>query len=661
MSPATTAGPWGRIIPIVMFLLIVGALHFGRELLEPFAIAALFTFLLAPAVSLLQRIRLPRTLAVAVTVTVASCAVVAVLIVVVSQLDDLRGSLTQYRVNIAEKLSAIGGALASLGEGLGELGAAPDVKVPMPVVIVSDSSPFALVGDIVGPLLDPLGTMAVVFVLVLFMLIYLEDMRDRIAYVLNVRNVTVTIRAATEVSARISRYLLMTLLINVGHGITVAIGLAALGIPNAVLWGVLATLLRYIPYVGPWLAASMPVALSFAISETWGPTVAVIGLFLTLELISNNIIEPWVYGSRTGLSPLAVIVAAVFWSWLWGLTGLLLSVPLTLILVVSGRYVRPLRFLYTLFGDGPGLELRARFYQRLVADDADEAARIAEHYLHLRPLLSLFDTLLMPALRSLKFDEAAGWLQDAEAKNIRATLAELIVILPAAARKSQDKRRRHQHAEEAEASRLSTGFERVDTGPSPPEAATAAAPSAELLTGAAASLRRNVTFIPAGDESDALVGTMLAEVLRDDGIAVTLIASGLLTSELVRAGLDESIDVVVIGGFLPGSLVRVRHLVSRIATNPSAVDSALPMNARPVPVVVGLWSPPDTPVKDDGYPRSSRPRSLEALVDLPASRPDPGLVENLEEVGAKAVVHSLTDTAEAVRSLLRLQSPADPR
>lgn len=689
MSPATTAGPWGRVAPVGMLLLLVGALHFGRELLEPFAIAALFTFLLAPAVSLLQRIRLPRSLAVAVTVTVASCVVIAVLFVVVSQLDDLRGSLTQYRVNISEKLSALGGAVASLGEGLGELGSTPSTGAPMPVRVVSDASPFALLGDIVGPLLDPLGTMAIVFVLVLFMLIYLEDLRDRIAYILNVRNVTMTIRATTEVSARISRYLLMTLLINVGYGIPVAIGLLALGIPNAILWGVLATLLRFIPYVGPWLAASMPVALSFAISPDWGPTLLVIGLFLTLELISNNIIEPWVYGSRTGLSPLAVIVAAVFWSWLWGLTGLLLSVPLTLILVVSGRYVRPLRFLYTLFGDGPGLEPRARFYQRLVADDPDEAARIAERYLQQRPLLSLFDTLLMPALRSLKFDEAAGWIQTADAQKIRTTLSELVSVLPALALKNQDKRRRHRRDEDARSTREATGLEKIEPSMSLAEATTSPAPipdpverpepaanrrepKAATTTGRQGDeaevadttppsrtpsfAGRKVTFIPAGDESDGLVGMMLAEVLADDGISVTVIAAGLLTGELVEAGLSGTHEVVVVGGFLPGSLVRVRHLVSRIAGPPSAIADQDKPDGRLAPVIVGLWSPPDTPIDNDNdLVRPSSTRTLMALVDLPASRPDPGVVEDLERVGARAVVHSLTDTAEAVRSLLRLQ------
>lgn len=663
MSPAPVTSALNRIMPIGMIVLTVAALHFGRELLEPFAIAALFTFLLAPAVGLLQRTRMPRVLAVTITVTVASCVVVGVLIVVVSQLDDLRGSLTQYRVNIAEKLSAIGGAVASIGEGLNDaLAASPDGQA-MAVRVVSDASPFALLGDVIGPLLDPLGTMAIVFVLVLFMLIYLEDLRDRIAYILNVRNVTVTIQASTEVSARISRYLLTTLLINVAYGVPVAIGLTALGIPNALLWGVLATLLRFIPYVGPWLAASMPVALSFAISPDWGPTLGVIGLFLTLELISNNLIEPWAYGSRTGLSPLAVIVAAVFWSWLWGLTGLFLSVPLTLILVVSGRHVRPLRFLYTLFGDGPGLLPPARFYQRLVADDADEAGRVAESLLDEQPLLTVFDTLLMPALRSLKFDEAAGWIQPAEASTMRATLGELVGALPAIADKREHARRRHRRLEDLENTRTSTGFEKLEAAsrPADPPPTPTPTPDAPLTAAPAPSPApeqrpARVTFIPAGDASDALVGAMLAELLGPERIAVTVVAPGLLTSELVRAGLDEAIDAVVIGGFLPGSLVRVRHLVSRITGRALSDSSTAPSNTRAPGVIVGLWTPPvaaSAAAAEPGPARASSTRSLSALVELPVARPDPTAIEDLSSVGAHEIVSTLAEAADAVRSLLR--------
>jgi predicted PurR-regulated permease PerM len=649
-----------------MFILVVAMLHFGRELLQPFAIAALFTFLLAPAVSLLQRTRMPRIAAVAITVTVALCVVVALAFVVVSQLDDLRGSLTQYRDNIAAKLSALGGVVASFGESLSSaVTTEPSAIEPLAVRVVTNPSPFAMLGDVVGPLLDPLGTMAIVFVLVLFMLIYLEDLRDRIAYILNVRSVTVTIQATTEVSGRISRYLLMTLLINVTYGIPVSIGLALLGVPNAILWGVLATLLRFIPYVGPWLAASMPIALSFAISPDWGPTVAVIILFLTLELISNNVIEPWVYGSRTGLSPLAVIIAAIFWSWLWGLAGLLLSVPMTLILVVSGRYVRPLRFLYTLFGDGPGLKARARFYQRLVADDADEAARIAEEYLTRRPLLDLYDCVMMPALRSLKFDEAAGWLQPVDASVMRHTLSDFVADMPAVALKSSRRRLRHVHAEEVAQARTANGFDQVEAAsvahaepiPTAVNELTGLAPVApptetEDLPAVAAPTPPRVTFIPAGDESDALVGQMLCELLRPEGIIVDVTGAGLLTSELVRAGLNEAVDVVVVGGFLPGSLVRVRHLVARITGRSLASSSTASLTTRSPSVVVGLWNIRIDDPDDDEDPVRQRATTLSTLLELP-SPPITVAVEELADVGAHEVVHTLSQTADAIRSLLR--------
>lgn len=650
--PSESAGTWRRVATIATFVLVVAVLHFGKELLQPFAIAALLTFLLAPAVSLLRRLRMPRVMAVGTTVVVALGAVVALGITVVSQLDELRGSLTLYRDTISAKLSALGVAVSAFEQGFSDAVAqAPSALEPVAVRVVSSPSLFTVLGDVASPLIDPIANLAIVFVLVLFMLIYLDDMRDRIALILNVRNVTVTIQAVTEVSSRISRYLLMTLVINVSHGVPVAAGLALLGVPNAILWGVLAIFLRFIPYMGPWLAAAMPIALSFAISPGWGLTVAVIGLFLVLELVSNNLIEPWIYGSRTGLSPLAIIVAAIFWSWLWGMVGLLLSVPLTLILVVTGRYLRPLHFIYALFGDGPSLDPRARFYQRLVANDSDEAARIAEEFLVRRPLPELYDALMIPALRSLKFDEAAGSIVPVDAAVMRQSLLELAADLPAFAEKKARRRQKYERADQASLARSADTFARFDSAVlARVETGGAAQGAAEIATGADGDAKvppaARVTFVPTGDESDALVGSMLAEVLRAEGTIVETVQPTLLAGELVRAGIHTHPDVVVVGGFLPANLVRVRHIVARLAAGLTPAT----------PIVVGLWSAPSSAPEQEAVPRPRRrrraPPTLGLLVDPPVVAPDPVAVEELTELGVGNVVRTLAEAAEAVRRLL---------
>ncbi|MFO0746263.1 MAG: AI-2E family transporter [Myxococcota bacterium] len=614
-------------------LLVVGALYLAKDLFLPIAMAALFTFLLAPLVNALQRRRIGRAWAAVLTLIGALGAVVAVGATVVSQLRDLSDSLPQYRDTIRSKLAALGGVVASFEEGLDGTGprapasgeaadpnaepkpgdkasdvpgrATATTRAPLPVTVVpSRPSPLVLITEMAGPLFGPLGTAAVVVVLVLFLLIYLEDLRARLVRVLDGRGVTLTTRVAAEVGERISRYLLMNLIVNLTYGIPVGIGLLLLGIPNAFLWGLLATLLRFIPYLGPWLAAALPVALSFAISPGWGLTLAVVGLFFGLELICGNLIEPWLYGHRTGLSPLAIVVAAVFWTWLWGAIGLLLSVPLTLIIVVSGRYIPELRVLDTLFGTAPALDAPALFYHRLVSKDPDAAARIAEDYLERRPLPALYDAVVLPALRSLKQDAIEGQLTSEHVDVMRDHLAQLAEELPALADKQAARRLKHA---QAEAAAKTSGLERIEV------AAAQHAAAAETEAPRPPQAAR-VVFMPAGDATDALVGRLLSDLLGPDGVSVEALAPSTLSSELALAAEAAAPDVLVVGA-LPGNLVRLRHLVGR------AVERRRPG----VRIIAGLWD----------------------------ETPEPSAPSGLEESGADSVVHSLTAAADAVRNALQ--------
>ena len=221
-----------------------------------------------------------------------------------------------------------------------------------------------------------------------------------------------TMEALDEAGRRVSRYLLMQTLINGSQGIVVALGLLLIGVPNAILWGFLSAVLRFIPYVGPWLAAGLPIALSFAVFDNWIPTFLVISLFMVLELITNNVIEPWLYGTHTGVSSFALIVAVVFWTSIWGLAGLLLSTPLTVCLVVIGKYVPQLKFLSILLGDEPGLDPQSRFYQRLVAANREEADEIVDDFLKEKDLPALYDALLIPALVQAERDQVEGGLSE---------------------------------------------------------------------------------------------------------------------------------------------------------------------------------------------------------------------------------------------------------
>ena len=242
-----------------------------------------------------------------------------------------------------------------------------------------------------GPLVAPIATAGLVVVFVIFMLLQREDLRDRIIRLVGASDVARATEAMDDAAKRISRYLLMQLVINVLYGIPVGIGLYFIGVPNPILWGLLATVLRFIPYLGPVIAALFPIALSFAVAPGWTLPLLTIALFVTLELFSNNVLEPWLYGSSTGLSPVAVLVAAVFWTTLWGPVGLLLSTPLTVCLVVLGRHVPQLGFFDVLLGDEPALPPELKFYQRLLARDPEEATELAEEYLEDEPLEKLYD------------------------------------------------------------------------------------------------------------------------------------------------------------------------------------------------------------------------------------------------------------------------------
>ncbi len=303
----------------------------------------------------------------------------------------------------------------------------PETK-PLLVEIFSPQRPIETLKNIINPLLGPLATTGLVIVVVIFMLLEREELRDRFIRLVGYGDLHRTTEALQDAGARVGRYLLMQLVVNITYGIPLAIGLWLLGIPNAVLWGMLAIVLRFVPYIGPVIAAALPLFLAFAAAPGWSLLVWTAALFIVLELLSNNVVEPWLYGSRTGLSPLAIIVAAIFWAWLWGPVGLVLSTPLTVCLVVLGRHVPQFEFLEILLGNEPVLDPKERLYQRLLAGDPDEATDNAEDCCR-RSISSSSTTRCYPRTAPGRAGPARGALTNTQAAQIAQSANTLIANL----------------------------------------------------------------------------------------------------------------------------------------------------------------------------------------------------------------------------------------
>lgn len=419
--PAPVVQGQGALHTLAIVIVSILALYFGQDILIPFAVAVLLSFVLAPLITRLRRVGVPRVPSVLLVVIFAFTMIGAIGAVVGTQLVSLAHNLPTYQENIKKKINAFQTAAPEGGlvdrttrmfeelraEIVDEEDAAPGTAAEENVPVVRVERPEASTWEIFerfgAPLVGPIGTAGLAVVLVIFMLLERENLRDRLIRLIG-GDLYVTTAALDEVAHRVSRYLLMQLVVNATYGIPIGVGLHFIGVPNALLWGVLATLLRFIPYVGPVVAAIFPITLAIAVDPGWGMVLWTLGLIIALELISNNVVEPWLYGTSTGISALAIIVAAIFWTLLWGPVGLFLSTPLTVCLAVVGRYIPQLRFLDVMLGSAPVLTEEERFYQRMLAGDPDEGEEIAEHYLEDHSLAEFYDGVVRPALKLAERD-----------------------------------------------------------------------------------------------------------------------------------------------------------------------------------------------------------------------------------------------------------------
>ncbi len=422
---------------------VAAVLFVAQDVFVPLAIAMLITFALSPLVTALRRRGLPLLWTVLIVVALAFSLIAVFSFVVASQLAQLAQNLPIFQANIIHKvegLKATGGdhGLASrLSDMISaintEIGAAlpSGVDKPMPVEVIQSSNALAFLENLVIPLISPIATVGLVIVVVIFMLLEREDLRDRFIRLVGTNDLYRTTQVLEEAGGRVANYLLVQLLVNTIYAIPIGVGLYFIGIPNAVLWGMLTLVLRFVPYIGSALAAAFPLFLAFAVSPDWSAVLWTGALFASVELITSNVIEPWLYGSRTGVSPLAIIVAAIFWTFLWGPLGLILSTPLTVCLVVLGRHIPQFALFDILFGDEPVLAPHAKLYQRMLAGDAMEATFGATEALEELDVVDYHQTTMIPALLLAQDDSERGVLTPEQQDRLASVALEVVADLQA--------------------------------------------------------------------------------------------------------------------------------------------------------------------------------------------------------------------------------------
>jgi len=566
-----------HLLAVVVAVVAIVTLYFARIVLIPFALALLFTFILTPVVKLLERIhfgRIPSAILV-VLLSVGACGVVGW--TVAKQFSQVVNQLPDYKANIRTKLTSLHWksphaldnasqtmteiskdlATAPTGQRTGDatlthptmMRPTPEAK-PIPVEVVK--SP-ALPLESVQNVLELLASVLIVLVFTIFMLIRREDLRNRLISLAGDGNLRLVTQTLDDASARVSRYLLLQFVVNTCYGIFIGTCLHFIGLPGALLWGVIVGTLRFLPYIGPPLGGIMPLLLSLAVFDGWTRPLIVLGLFVFTELIVSNLVEPFLYGIHTGISSLAILVAAIFWTAIWGPIGLVLSTPLTVCVLVVGRHVPRLRFLQILLGDEPALTPDSRFYQRLLAMDHEEARQVLENHLEGKTLEELYDSVLIPALSLAEQDRHQNLLEDANQKFICQSTRELI-----------DEFWEPRNEEPAVG---------VDRG------------GLSIAVAGRGGASRKVVCLPARDEADEIVAIMLAQVLETAGHQALCIPLG-TAAEMLAQVKDERPDVVCISALPPFAIPHARALYAKLR----AQDSKLR-------IVVGLWNFTDDPTK----------------------------------------------------------------
>jgi predicted PurR-regulated permease PerM len=596
------------LFALAVAVVFVATLYFARVVIVPVTLAVLFTFLLTPVVSLLERIRLPRTASALLVVLLGVAAVGAFGWMVAKQFVNVTEQFPNYATNIQQKIASLrnsrGSRLAKATDTVRELGseieegsaatagtpAAPlanpqnarskasqasastsqknskpspgdagTAANPVPVKVVS---PPANSMDSLPSVLDAVATAGIVIVFTFFMLLQREDLRNRFIRLAGQGRLKVMTQALDEAAQRVSRYLLLQSLVNVSYGVIIGVALYFLKIPNALLWGAIAGTLRFLPYIGPPLGAFFPVALSLAVFNGWSRPLMTAGVFICLEIVVSNFVEPLLYGAQTGVTSIGILFAAVFWTTLWGPVGLLLSTPLTVCLVVMGRHVPFLSFLQIMLGDEPVLPPEARFYQRLLAMDQDEARRILEQDFKDMCLGDLYDSVIVRALSLAEQDRHRDMLDETTEKFIFQSTKELLdEQLERCSPQNGTPQNGSAYDEAAEAPHESGGQ------PAPPKCAEDRAPRQV----------GKILCLPARDEADEIVGIMLTQLLERDGYLAQCLSPA-STNEMLEQVALEKPEIVCISALPPFAVAHARTLYRKLRERWPALT-----------ILTGLW------------------------------------------------------------------------
>jgi predicted PurR-regulated permease PerM len=565
------------IYKLLLAAFIIGVLYIGRVIFIPLALGLLLAFLLSPFVSRLER-WIGRISAVLITVIIIFTGISTAGYILTHEFIDLTTKLPKYKNNIDVKLRSIhlpyieGSALQERIQKFEKnlqdylpittptsfkttaVGIAGETEKAIETTTSSTTKPTSLTDrndsksyltglaqSFAGSLISFLWTIGLVMLFVIFILLYREDLRGRILRIVGQRRIGVSTQAIEDISNRISHYLFMQLIINLIYGIIVSISLYFIGIPNAELWGGLAIVLRFIPYIGSWIAAAIPIALSFVISATWWAPFLTLGLYLLLDLSISNFIEPFLYGSSTGVSSLALIVAAIFWTLLWGPIGLLLSTPLTVCLVVIGRYVPQLGFLNILFSDEQALKMYEECYHRLLTEGESHVMDVIDDFLKDNSLTSLYDTVLIPVILQIELDLRLEIINEEKGKELYQSIRDII--------------------------------EDLNASPAVPIDVKSKAEIAVLPESTC-----RVICIPARAEQDGIVGTMLAQVLAQKSFIVENISANHNADEITGYIEKNLPDAICISVVAPSTVIYVRFLCKKLR-----------MRMPELKIIVGLW------------------------------------------------------------------------
>jgi predicted PurR-regulated permease PerM len=577
LARSSTNREVSHLLVLVGTVVVIATLYFAKVVLIPFALAILFTFILTPLVRWLEKIRIPRIIAVLLVVTLVMAAIGSIGWVVANQLVDVTNQLPDYTTNIKSKIdffrksspqrltnatAAVQAISTEIRASATPAPAAPAPKTPssklpgasaaspakpVPVEVIPPAGNFI---ESLQTFLGPVGTAGIVLVFTIFMLLQREGLRNRFIRLAGSGRLSVMTHAMDEAGDRVSHYLFFQSLVNACYGLLAGIFLYFIHVPNALLWGVIAGLLRFLPYIGPPVGALLPTLFSLAVFNDWTRPLMVLGFFVVLEIAVANFIEPMLYGARTGISSLAILVAAVFWTFLWGPIGLVLSTPLTVCLVVMGRHVPNMQFLNVLLGDEPVLLPSAHFYQRLLAADQVEARQVLNRHLKDKSLEELYDSVVIPALRLAEQDRHRNDLDEESEKFIYQTTKDLV-------------------------KRLSEEI-KDQSGPNRPgEQATTSGPADKPLE--PPKRFSSVVCLPARDEADEIIATMLAQLLERAGYNSQCVPLGSVVDMLARVEKVKP-DIVCVSALPPFAVTHARNLCERLR-------SQFPNQG----IVVGLW------------------------------------------------------------------------